>query len=115
MLYRTGDSRHTQNIQINKVIGENEKCAFFHRKNLNGLFGQPNKPAKYLIRYHFVLVRFVYPKKIYQIPFCVKHSSLFSLLLLLQLVPMYVCIGVCERDTHTEGKVPVPHAILFLC
>ena len=23
-----GDSRHTQNIQINKVIGENEKCVF---------------------------------------------------------------------------------------
>ena len=28
MLYYTGDSRHTQNIQINKVIGENEKRVF---------------------------------------------------------------------------------------
>ena len=24
-----GDSHHTQNIQINKVIGENEKCIFY--------------------------------------------------------------------------------------
>ena len=29
MLCHTRDSRHTQNIQINKVIGENEKCVFF--------------------------------------------------------------------------------------
>ena len=28
MLYPMGDSRHTQNIQINKVIGESEKCVF---------------------------------------------------------------------------------------
>ena len=33
-LYHSGDSRHTQNIQINKFIGENEKCAFlFDGKN----------------------------------------------------------------------------------
>ena len=24
-----GDSQHTQNIQINKVIGEHEKCVFY--------------------------------------------------------------------------------------
>ena len=41
MLYHVGDSLHTQNIQINKVIGENEKCIFYGKK-LNGLFGQPN-------------------------------------------------------------------------
>ena len=29
MLYHAGDSRHTQNIQINKVIDENEKCGFY--------------------------------------------------------------------------------------
>ena len=29
MLYQVGDSRHTQNIQINKVIGENEKSVFY--------------------------------------------------------------------------------------
>ena len=28
MLYHMGDNLHTQNIQINKVIGENEKSAF---------------------------------------------------------------------------------------
>ena len=42
-LYHSGDSRHTQNIQINKFIGENEKCVFlFDGKKLNGLFGQSN-------------------------------------------------------------------------
>ena len=29
MLYHEGDSQHIQNIQINKVIGENEKYAFY--------------------------------------------------------------------------------------
>ena len=29
MLYHVGDSQQTQNIQINKVTGENEKCAFY--------------------------------------------------------------------------------------
>ena len=28
MFYYMGDSWHTQNIQINKVIGENEQCVF---------------------------------------------------------------------------------------
>ena len=28
-LYHTGDSQHTQNIQINKVIGESEKYVFY--------------------------------------------------------------------------------------
>ena len=38
-----GDSLHTQNIQTNKVIGENEKRAFhFTEKKTNELFGQPN-------------------------------------------------------------------------
>ena len=34
------DSRHTQNIQINKVIGENEKRLLFYRKKKYGLVGQ---------------------------------------------------------------------------
>ena len=33
------DSQHTKNIQINKVIGENEKCVFYFTEKLNGLFG----------------------------------------------------------------------------
>ena len=37
-----GDSQHTQNIQLSKVIGENEKCLLFHGKKLNKHFGQPN-------------------------------------------------------------------------
>ena len=29
MLYHVGDSQNTQNIQINEVIGENEKNVFY--------------------------------------------------------------------------------------
>ena len=29
MLYHVGDSQHTQNMQINKVVGENEKCDYY--------------------------------------------------------------------------------------
>ena len=42
-LYPMGDSQHTQNTQINKVIGENEKnVPFILQNRLNGLFGQSN-------------------------------------------------------------------------
>ena len=41
MLYHAGDSPHTHNIQINKVIGENENIYFFIlQEKLNGHFGQ---------------------------------------------------------------------------
>ena len=33
MLHHMGDSGHTQNIQISKVIGEHEKCVFHFTKN----------------------------------------------------------------------------------
>ena len=36
-----GESRHTQNIQINKVTGKNEKCVFYVKK-IKQTFGQPN-------------------------------------------------------------------------
>ena len=53
-LCHTGDSWCTRNIQIDKVIGENEKCLILQEK-LNKLFGQPsNIPCtrfgKYSIR-----------------------------------------------------------------
>ena len=35
MLYHMGDSWHTQNIQINKVIDENEKCIFYFTEKKN--------------------------------------------------------------------------------
>ena len=35
-------AKHTQNIQINKVIGGNEKCVLYLWKKPYGLFGQPN-------------------------------------------------------------------------
>ena len=43
MFYHTGESGHIQNIQINKVVGENEEYSFdFCGKKLNGLFVQPS-------------------------------------------------------------------------
>ena len=44
MLYHVGDSWHTHNIQINKVIGEDEKCVFYftEKRKPYGFFGQPN-------------------------------------------------------------------------
>ena len=33
-LYHVGDSQHTQTIQINKIIGENQKCVLFYRKKV---------------------------------------------------------------------------------
>ena len=36
-------------MQINKVIGENEKCAFYFTEKLNGLFGQPNRFLRLLV------------------------------------------------------------------
>ena len=50
MFYHAGDSRHTQNIQINKVIGENENVSFLLWKKLNGLFGQANISGSSLSR-----------------------------------------------------------------
>ena len=46
MLYYTS---HIQNIQINEVIGENEKCViYFTEKKPYGPFGQPNNLLMYL-------------------------------------------------------------------
>ena len=38
------DSQHTQNIQINKDIGENKKCVFYlvDKKKSKQTLGQPN-------------------------------------------------------------------------
>ena len=33
-----GDSQHTQNAQINKVIGENEKCVFYFTEKTKWTF-----------------------------------------------------------------------------
>ena len=44
MLYHMRDSQRTQNIQISKVIGENEKCVFYFMEKNKRIFflGQPN-------------------------------------------------------------------------
>ena len=39
MLFQAADSHHTQNIQINKVIGENENCVFIFQKKTEWTFG----------------------------------------------------------------------------
>ena len=38
MLHHAGGSQHTQNIQINKVIGENEKCVFYFMEKTKQTF-----------------------------------------------------------------------------
>ena len=38
MLCHVGDSQPTQNIQINKVIGENEKCVFYFTEKTKWTF-----------------------------------------------------------------------------
>ena len=38
-----GDSQHIQNIQVNKVPGENKECTFYFMEKINRLFDQPNK------------------------------------------------------------------------
>ena len=38
MLFHAGDSQHTQNIQINNVTGENEKCVFILWKKITQTF-----------------------------------------------------------------------------
>ena len=44
MLYHEVDSWHTQNIQINKVIGENERCIFYFLEKNTHIFC----PTQYL-------------------------------------------------------------------
>ena len=53
MLYHTGDSWRTQNIQINKVIAENEECVFHCTEKAKWTFGQPNILQFY--KTHFVI------------------------------------------------------------
>ena len=36
-----GDGQHTQNIQVNKVIGENEKCLIFYGKKHTEFLANP--------------------------------------------------------------------------
>ena len=45
MLYHIGDSQHTQNVQINKIIGENEKCIFYFMEKTKWTFW----PMQYIL------------------------------------------------------------------
>ena len=45
MLYHTGNSQHTQNIQINNIIAENEKCVSYFTEKMK----QTLWPTQYLI------------------------------------------------------------------
>ena len=42
MLYHMGDSQHTQSIQINKLIGENQICVFYCTEKYKDIFCQTN-------------------------------------------------------------------------
>ena len=48
MLYHTGDNQHTQNIQINKVIGENEEFVvyFMGKKKHTNFLANPIQGEK---------------------------------------------------------------------
>ena len=48
-LHHVGDSQHTQNIQINKVIGENKKCVFYFMENTKWTFW----PTEYFLKDDF--------------------------------------------------------------
>ena len=50
--YTMRDSWHTQNIQTNKVIGENEKCVFYYtEKTIQIFFANPIHPKVELVDY----------------------------------------------------------------
>ena len=53
MLYHSGDSQYTQNIEINKVIGKNEKCVFYFMEKTK----QTVWPAQYISRTSLILSR----------------------------------------------------------
>ena len=75
-----GDSQHTQNIQINEVIGGNEKCVFyFMEKKLSGLFGQPSTS----VLFPFCFCYLEYPS------FSISTMIKTSLVILCQLLLVY--------------------------
>ena len=48
MFYHAGDSQHTQNIQIHKVIGKIEQCVFYFMEKTKRTF----LPTQYYTHYH---------------------------------------------------------------
>ena len=58
-----GDSRHTQNIHIDKVIGENEKCVLFYGKNLTDFLAKPicNRLPLNTKYYFICMVLYIFP------------------------------------------------------
>ena len=59
MLYHVGDSQHTQNIQINKVIGEKEKCVFYGKNHMD-FFTNPVHMLKISRANYFLFTEFWY-------------------------------------------------------
>ena len=57
MLDHLGESQHTQNIQINKVTGENKVFYFMEKTKL---FGQPN-----ILQYINVQINMLYTLKLH--------------------------------------------------
>ena len=52
MFYHAGDSEHTQNTQINKVIGENEKRIFYFMEKTKQTFW----PIQYVLKEHLLFM-----------------------------------------------------------
>ena len=63
MLYHVGDNRDSQNIQINKVIGESEKCVFYFLEETKQTFwltkylAQHNKKLEILAINHITCLQ----------------------------------------------------------
>ena len=65
MLYHKGDSQHIQNIQINKVIGENEKYAFYFMEKNKWTFW----PTHHIEKFYLLMILW------YENFFVLMHSS----------------------------------------
>ena len=50
MLYHVGESRHTQNIQMNGVTGEDGKYVFYLMEKPHRLFGQPDTVCTHMVK-----------------------------------------------------------------
>ena len=50
------DSQHTQNIHVNKVIGENEKCVFYFTAKAKWTF----QPTRYIPFFFFFKILFIF-------------------------------------------------------
>ena len=102
MLYCVGDSQHTQNVQINKVTGENEKCVFYFTEKTKQTFW----PTRYLYKkLFFAYLKFKFNWAFYilsgnsnRASFCV-HASFFLL------TESHLCVDFFYYDRDWGGAL----------